>query len=36
LKSAEKKIASELSMTDDELELLYPELQQLQEHLEKI
>jgi exonuclease VII large subunit len=36
LKSAEKKIASELSATDDELELLYPELQQLQEHLEKI
>ncbi|GIC84187.1 uncharacterized protein Aud_000001 [Aspergillus udagawae] len=36
LKHAEKKIASELSVTDDELELLYPELQQLQEHLEKI
>jgi exonuclease VII large subunit len=36
LKSAEKKIASELSATDDELELLYPELRQLQEHLEKI
>jgi hypothetical protein len=27
LKSAEKKIASELSTTDDELELLYPKLQ---------
>jgi hypothetical protein len=26
LKSTEKKIASELSATDDELELLYPEL----------
>jgi septal ring factor EnvC (AmiA/AmiB activator) len=36
LKSAEKKIASKLSTTDDKLELLYPELRQLQEHLEKI
>ncbi|GIC84198.1 uncharacterized protein Aud_000012 [Aspergillus udagawae] len=36
LKRAEKKIASKLSATDDELELLYPELRQLQEHLEKI
>lgn len=36
LKRAEKKIASKLSATDNELELLYPKLQQLQEHLEKI
>lgn len=36
LKQAEKKIASKLSATDDKLELLYPELRQLQDHLEKI
>jgi hypothetical protein len=36
LKNTKKKIASELSATDDELELLYPKLHQLQEHLEKI
>ena len=36
LKRAEKKITSELSATNDKLELLYPELRQLQEHLEKI
>jgi hypothetical protein len=36
LKRAEKKIASKLSITNNKLELLYPELRQLQEYLEKI
>jgi hypothetical protein len=36
LKEAEKKIASKLSVTNDKLELLYPKLHQLQDHLEKI
>jgi prefoldin subunit 5 len=36
LKSAKKKIASKLSITNNKLEFLYPKLQQLQEHLEKI